>query len=34
MDKKIVRVSAALIVKNKSFLAALRPLNKRLGGFW
>lgn len=34
MDKKTVRVSAALIVKNKSFLAALRPLNKRLGGFW
>ena len=34
MDKKTVRVSAALIIKNKSFLAALRPLNKRLGGYW
>lgn len=34
MNKKLVRVSAALIVKNKSFLAALRPVNKKLGGFW
>ena len=32
--KRTVNVSAALIVNNKSILAACRPLNKKLGGFW